>query len=250
MKNSKILVRLIALMMALAMTLALFACGKKDEGAKEDNGSSKTGQQEEQEQQKADYGTGEEMTEAGIASLMDQVAKDSFTFEYKDFMPDEGFASAEIFDVTKDGDTFSAHSYLETGEYVVIKDKAYFISGSAGEVILKYTFGEGPELKEIVWSADGSAHEKWIKDNFTEKAIEGDKAYLKANGDGVSALTKKIEEAAAEKMGVPVELENFLQINDEEGTYEIYKVLDEPEDTEENKFETETIEKGKLKDLK
>lgn len=51
-------------------------------------------------------------------------------------------------------------------------------------------------------------------------------------------------------MGAPVETENLLEIDKEKGTYEIIKTIETGNPADDSyKFDTETIEKGKISDL-
>ena len=163
-----------------------------------------------------------------------------------EYLKDEAFADAEIFGVDRDGDQGTAYAYLYDGEYVVFKDKAYEMSGSAGEVIIKFTYREDDvTLSEIIWSADGDDHENWMKENFPAEALRKAKNYIAYDSNGRSLLGSKVNETVAETMGVPVETENLLMIDTDNETYELIKTIDGNDGT----FDTETLESGNLKDL-
>jgi hypothetical protein len=196
--------------------------------------------------QSGNTGNKDTLDEAGIDALAEQVAADSFDFAYKDFMTDEGYAVIEVFDEERDGDDGKAYVHLDTGEFVVFKDKAYLVSGSSGEAIITFTYGEKPTLKDIEWSADGSDHEKWLEDNFTAKAKEANEKFLASDETAMTDLYKKAEEG----LNVKVETEDLFIADLEAGTYELIKVIESGETAEDYTFDTETLETGKLADLK
>ena len=187
-----------------------------------------------------------ELNDAEMASLMRQVADSDVSRSYGEYLKDEAFADAEVFGIERDGDQGTAYAYLYDGEYVVFKDKAYEMSGSAGEAMIKFVYGEDDvTLSEIIWSADGGEHEKWMKENFPAEALRRAKNYKAYDSNGKSILGSKVNETVEGALGVPVETENLLMIDIDNGTYELIKTMDGNDGT----FDTETLETGKLKDL-
>lgn len=179
-----------------------------------------------------------------LKNLMKQVADSEITKTYTDYLPDETFANAEVFS-DEDG---KAYVYLNTEEYVILNSKAYEMAGSTGEAIIKYTLSdEGITLDKVEWSTDGEDHDEWIEENFSKTALKEWKTYEPYDEDGFLKLHTKMIAKVEEELGVPVERENLLKIDNENGTYEIIKVTESgsPEDGN-YPFGTETIEKGQL----
>ena len=186
-----------------------------------------------------------ELSDAEMESLMEQVAESDVDTLYKDYLKDEAFAVAEVFGVTKDGDQGTAYAYLNEGDYVVLKGKAYNMSGSAGEVIIKFSYTDsGITLTEVVWSADGDLHEGWLKENYPAEYLKKAKAYQSHDSNGSSILGAKLREKAEASLGVPVETDNLLDIDTDKGTYTITKITDKADGT----IDTEIIEQGSLSD--
>jgi hypothetical protein len=195
--------------------------------------------------------TGADDNHAGLSqseydALMKQIADKEITKQYADLLPDEAFAAAKIFGIDED-DQSKAYARLYTAEFVALKDKAYEMSGSAGEVIISFDKSSGePKLVKVEWSADGEDHEAWMEENFPgdyKKALDVyDSIRENANGDLFDEVSKKAEEA----LGVTVEKENLLEIDTDAGTYKIIKTIETGEPGEDYKFETETVEEGKI----
>jgi hypothetical protein len=222
---------IIIALVSIALMVSVTACVKNEQGS---------GEQENTETVKA------ELNDAQLESLMKQVAENDVTKSYGDHLRDEAFANAEVFGIDRDGDRGTVYAYLYDGEYVVLKDKAYEMSGSAGEVIIKFTYGEDDViLSEIIWSADGDDHENWMKENFPAEALRKAKNYKAYDLNGRSILGSKINETVEEALGVPVETENLLMIDTDNGTYELIKTIDGDDGT----FDTETLETGNLENL-
>lgn len=221
----------IVALVSITLVLSIAACAKNE--------------QESGENETAKAVTAE-LSDAEMTSLMKQVAENDVSRSYGDHLKDEVFADAEIFGIDREGDQGTAYAYLYDGEYVVFKDKAYEMSGSAGEVIIKFTYGEDDvTLSEIIWSADGDDHENWMKENFTAEALRKAKSYKAYDSNGRSILGSKVNETAEGALGVPVETENLLMIDIDNGTYELIKTIDGDDGT----FDTETLESGNLNDL-
>ena len=187
------------------------------------------------------------LSDAEYESLMKQVAQKDVDICYDEYLRDEAFAVAEVFGVVRDGDQGTAYAYLNEGDYVVLKGKAYNMSASAGEVILKYSYtDDGVELSEVVWGDQGELLEKWLTENFPAIYLERANAYSPYDVNGKGILEVKLIEKVENAMGVPVETESFLEIDTDKGTYEIWRVKDDHGAT----FDTETMEIGKLEDLR
>ena len=222
---------IIIALVSIALMVSITACAKNEQ---------ESGEQENTETVKA------ELSDAQLESLMKQVAENDVTKSYGDHLRDEAFANAEVFGIDKDGDKGTAYAYLYDGEYVVLKDKAYEMSGSAGEVMIKFIYGKDDvTLSEVIWSADGEMHESWMKENFPAEYLKKAKSYKAHDTNGRSVLGSKLEETVEKVLGVPVESENLLMIDTDKGTYEIIKIIDGDDGT----FDTETLETGNLKEL-
>ena len=234
-KNKKWRV-LIAIISAIALMSVMSACGGGDENAEE-------------ETTEAAAATAE-LTADQMDSLMQQVADQEIEKTYSKYVPDEAFANAEVFGIDRDGDSGTAYVVLDTAEFVAFKGKAYNMSGSQGEAIIKFTYTDDqPKLDEVVWSADGSELEAWVKDNFPEEYYEADQKYEAHDEDGQSKLMKDLYPAVEEVMGVPVDTENILTIDLEGETYELEEVIESTDENGEYQFDTKTIDKGNLSDL-
>ena len=246
--ESKVLKTIVALMMAMVMVLAMAACGQNNDEAP----SEEPEQQEEQEEQEEPASTGPELTDDQIESLLWQISDQDMELRYQEYMPDEGFAEAEIFGINRDGDEGTAYVNLFEGEYVVVDDKAYNVSGASGEAIIKFEYTDDqPKYKETIWSADGGDHDKWMEENFPEEYLKKANEFLANNDEGKSVLGLKADEAAAAELGVPVDDENILEIDDEKGTYQIIKTIETGDPADGTyQFETEVVKEGKLEDLK
>ena len=187
-----------------------------------------------------------ELSDAEMELLMEQIAESDVSISYDEYLKDEAFAVAEFFGVTKDGDKGTAYAYLNEGDYAVLKGKAYNMSGSAGEVIIKFSYTDsGITLTEVVWSADGDLHEDWLKENYPAEFLRKANAYQPYDLIGRSKLGAKLREKAEASLGVPVETDDFLNIDTDKGTYTITKITDNGNGT----VDTEIIEQGSLSDL-
>ncbi len=192
-----------------------------------------------------------ELTEDQMDALLWQISQKEMEPQYKEYIPDECFANAEVYGTERNGNEGVIYAFLNEAEYVVVKDKAYDISGGAGEVIIRFNYtDENPELTEVVWSADGEEHDSWLKENFPKEYYDAAVGFQAYDENGNSNLMKELNEIVAEEMGVPVETENILEVG-EDLNYKISKTIESgsPENGD-YKFDTEVIEKGNLKDLK
>ena len=244
--ESKMIKTIIALMMAMVMVLAMAACGQKQEEAPAEEPE----QQEEQQEEPAS--TGPELTDDQIESLLWQISDQDVELRYQEYMPDEGFAEAEIFGIDREGDEGTAYVNLFEGEYVVVDDKAYNVSASSGEAIIKFEYTDDqPKYKETIWSADGGDHDDWMKENFPPEYLKKSQDFLAQNDEGKSVLGMRNDEAASKELGVPVDDENILEIDDEKKTYQILKTIETGDPADGTyQFDTEVIKEGKLEDLK
>lgn len=226
---------IVTLVMATALLFGFCACGDQDEAA----GGVDDGML-----------SAAELTADDWDGLMWQAADKQAQKEYQKYLPEMAFANAEVFGIDKDGDKGTAYVWLDTREYVAFKDNAYCMTGSAGEAILKFTYGEDKAtLDEIVWSADGGEHDAWLKDNFPAEYLEKQAAYDAHNEDGTNKMEEVFAQQVEEGMGVPVaEADFLLEIDADTGAYELTKVSETGEG-EDYEFNTEVVEKGKLKKL-
>lgn len=187
------------------------------------------------------------LSQAEYDALMKQIAEKEITLGYQGLLPDEAFAAAAIFGIDEEDGESKAYSRLYTSEFVSLKEKAYEMSGSSGEVIIYFDkSGEEPKLKKIEWSADGEDHETWMNENFPADYKKKSDDYNAATDNANNQLFEEVSKKAEESMGVPVETENLLEIDTEKGTYEIIKTIETGEPGVDYKFETETVEEGKL----
>jgi len=232
---------LVAMMMAAVMAFCMTACGSKTEEKAEPKEEPAAEEQE---------STGPELSGEQLDALAQQVADKVIELGYTEVMPDEAYAVLQILDIERNGDDGKAYVYIGASEYVVLKEKAYGMAGSFGEAIVTFTYGDKPTLKDVEWSADGGDHDPWIKDNFTEKAQKADEELLKQTEEGKSPLVDDVNALAAEKLGVPVDTENLLEVDPEKGTYKISKVIESgsPEKGD-YQFSTEVTEEGELSDV-
>ncbi|MBR2779269.1 MAG: hypothetical protein IKD85_03770 [Firmicutes bacterium] len=231
----------IALLLALLVMFAFTACGAEKQPV---------GQSAENEVSASDE-TGSQSLEADMNLIMDQIAEKEMTKSYADVLPDVTLADAELFGIDLEGKNVSAYVWLDQEEYVALKDKAYNMAGSAGEAIIHFTLADnGPELQNVEWSEDGSGHDQWLQDHFPAEYLEKAQAFNPYNEADPDVPHSRLIQKAAEVLGVPVETENLLQIDLENGTYEIIKTIESGSPgTDDYKFETETLEAGNLSDL-
>ena len=189
-------------------------------------------------------GTTVTLSAAETRSLMEQVAKSDVYIEYGDYLKEEAFAVAEVFGVRRDGDRGTAYVYLYEEAFVVLKGKAYSMTGSAGEAIIRFIYTDsGVALSEVEWSADGDLHEDWIKKSFPAEYRKKAKAYQPHDESGILGI--KLREKAAAALGVPVASEDLLEIDTDKGTYKIIKTID----GDNGSFDMKTVEQGRLADL-
>ena len=218
MKHSKLSLTKLFLVftLALAMTMSFAACGSGDDSADID-----------------------------LTSLMEQVAASEQEKSYEDYLTDEVFANCELFG-TEEG---KAYVYLNTAEYVVLNDIAYFMSGGSAPAVISYEESDdGIKLTGVEWCLDGAEQDAWLEENFPEEILAAYNEYEPYDESGFLKLDTKMIAKAEENLGVTVERENFLTIDPETGKYRIYKTIEpETEDPEEYTFDTEVLEEGTLK---
>lgn len=188
---------------------------------------------------------------ADMDDLMKQVAASEITTDYSEYVPNEAFAKAKIFGIRRKGNEGTAYAYLFTGDYAAVKGKAYLRSAGTGEakVYFKYT-DKGPKLTSVEWCDDGVTADKWLSDNFPYIFWIRDRLYVPYEDNGTSKLERSIWKDVEREMKVPVEKEDLLMVDLDEGTYEIVRTIESGETQDDYKFDTETVDKGKLEDLK
>ena len=268
MRNNHVFKILITFSAAAAMTLSLAACGGSGASASSSKAagsaassaapaatsSAAAGSAASSAAPAASSAAASSAASQGVAldldmkTILEQVAKTKEKV-YKDLFKateDQVFASAEVFGLDRTGDTGKMYVFAAVGEYISLKGKAYFVSGMQGEAIFNIEYSNGgANLKSIDWSEDGAGHDKWVKDNFPKAYYEKATAYHPSEDNGKGALMKAIDAEAEKMMGVPVEQKYLINIDMDAKTYEIF-------DTKESgsganyKFETITVEKGKL----
>ena len=224
---------MIAMLLSMVMVFTVTACGDSEPASEEGDSTAVV------------------LTADEIDALMWQISDQEIELSYRDYLPDVGFANAEIFGVDKEGVDGTAYAYLNTAEYVALNGIAYDMSGAQGPAIIRFEYtDDAPTLKEVVWAEDGEGQEAWLEENFPEEYLNALKEYEAYDEDGQSVLSKALIPAVEEEMNVTVETENLLTIDTENGTYEIVKTIESgnPEDGD-YQFDTETIEKGNLSDL-
>ena len=236
---------IIALMLMVVMAVCMTACGKKAEEQPAEEPV-----QETEEQAEPEVSSGPELSEDQMDDLYDQAAAFGWDAKSVDSLPDKIYGHAEPFSIERDGDKGTWYVYLCTAEYVVANGKAYNMSGAAGEAILKFDYtAEGPKLTDVIWSADGTDHDQWVEENFSEEALEYWKNYEPFDEKGKNKLMEYVDAKAEKDLGVPVS-EDLLEINDD-GTYTISKVIESGDPADGTyKFDTEVIDEGKVEDLK
>lgn len=197
--------------------------------------------------------------------LMKQVAEKDISLDYAKFLTDKPFAAASVFDLEENGDQRKAYAWLQTGEFVVVKDKSYRVSGNEGYAVIEYTkTGEDVTLDKITWEDDitnpkmdevgddlytkEKTSDEWVQKNFSIKALRKAKTFYPYEGRKVSSL---LDDKVEEELKVPVEKLNILEIDAEKGTYEISELVEKGNpDDEDYTMEKKVIESGKLEDFK
>lgn len=246
MKNWK---TLIALLMAAVMIFAIAACGIKEEEKPAEEPEQQE-QQEEQEEETEDDGM-VELSEDQMDDLYQQAAEKACEVRYSEYMPDVVVGHAEPFHIEREGDKGTWDVYLGASEYVALDGKAYEVAGSYGEAILKFDYtDDGPKLTDLIWSADGGDHDQWIEENFNKEALENWENFRK-DDEQRDLLIEIVQKNAEDALGVPVEKDLLLEIDESKGTYQIIKTIEsgDPENGDYT-FDTETVKEGKLEDLK
>ena len=228
--------KVIALIMAALMIFAFAACGSKTE-------------EPEQQEENAD-GERVELSEDQMDDLYQQAAEKALEVRYSAYMPDVVVGHAEPFYIEREEDKGTWDVYLGASEYVALDGKAYEVAGSYGEAILKFDYTEdGPVITDLIWSADGGDHDDWIKENFHKEALENWENFRK-DDEQRDLLIEIVEKRAEDALGVPVEKDMLLEIDEGNGTYRVLKTIEsgDPENGD-YEFDTETVKEGRLSDL-
>ena len=233
MKNWKVL---IAIAMAAFMVFAAAACGNKEESKADPD----------------DPANGEmvELSEDQMDDLYQQAADKALEVRYSEYMPEVVVGHAEPFYIEREDDKGTWDVYLGASEYAVLDGKAYEIAGSYGEAILKFDYtDDGPVITDLIWSADGGDHDDWIKENFNKEAIDNWENFRKDDKEK-DLLIEIVQKKAEDALGVPVDTDQLLEIDEGNGTYRLLKTIEsgDPENGD-YKFDTETVKEGKLSDL-
>ena len=189
-------------------------------------------------------------TQSSEDNLMRQVAEHELERGYSRYLPDELIAAANIYGLDWEGNQGTAYASIMACEFVTMKGKAYMMSSTSGEAIIRFNFdGQYPKLEKLEWSRDGMEHDKWLEENFPAEYLKKYKDTLKQKQPGEDAIERKIRKMVKESMDAPIELEDLLEIDQEKGTYEIIRIIEGYDENGEYNFDFDTIEKGSLKDL-
>ena len=183
-------------------------------------------------------------------TLMRQVAEHELERRYSRYLPDELIAGAVFYGIDWDGNLGTAYVNLMAGEFVALKGKAYMMSSTSGEAIIRFNFdGQYPKLMKLEWSSSGVEHDKWIEENFPAEYLEKYKKSELQDPSGENEAEKKIRRIVKETMDVPIEIEDLLEIDLEKETYEIIRIYEGFDEDGEYQFDFDTIDKGSLKDV-
>ena len=156
-----------------------------------------------------------------LESLCGQCADKTLKAGYSKYLPDKVFAELLFFGVENKGTQASADVWLDTGEYVVFRGKAYAMSGFAGEAVITYTLPEG-ELLKIELSEDGEGRDKWVAEHFSKDGLMSRKNLMsRVSYDFKEDFRNKLIDKAEKAFGVPAEREKRLRIDPAKGTWEI-----------------------------
>lgn len=237
MKNRQTWKIFIAILMALVLSTTMAACGDQ-------------GQEDESVERESSVSMDSELSQPEMDALMSQVAESETNKGYEAYVPDEVFANAEVFGIDREENEGIAYVWLNTAEYVAVKGKAYEMSGSSGEAIIYFEYTEdGTKLTKVEWSADGNLHDDWIKERFPKEYLNKHESFHAYDTNGRNKLGTELIEKVEQVMGVPVETENLLNIDPEQGTYEIIKTIETGEPGEDYQFNTEVIDQGSLSQI-
>ena len=179
---------------------------------------------------------------AGMMSTLPAMADDAGM--------DELIAAAEVFGIDWNGDQGTAYVSLMVCEFVALKGKAYLMSSTSGEAIIRFVFdGQYPKFVKLEWSRSGTEHDKWIEEKFPAKYLEEYKKSKMQDLPGENEIEKQIRKAVKELMDVPIEIEDLLEIDLEKETYEIIRIYEGFDENGEYQFDFDTIDKGSLNEV-
>ena len=237
MKNRQIMKMILAILLTIVLSVSMAACGNQE-------------QQIESAETESSVTMDSELNHTEMDSLMSQVAESEIQKRYEAYVPDEAFANAEVFGIDRNENEGIAYVLLNTAEYAAVKGKAYLMGGSSGEAIIHFEYTEdGTKLTKIDWSADGNIHDDWIKENFPKEYLKKHDSYEAFDENGKNKLGTELIKKVEQVMGVPVETENLLNIDLDQGTYEIIKTTETGEPGEDYQFNTEVIDQGSLSQI-
>ena len=189
-------------------------------------------------------------TKSSEDTLMRQVAEHELERRYSRYLPDELVAAAKIYGIDWDGEKGTAYASIMACEFVALKGNAYMMSSISGEAILRFVYdGQYPKLLKLEWSANGGEHDKWIEDNFPAEYMDEYRNFQQEDQNGEDEVELRIREKVKELMGVPIEIEDLLEINPDDETYEIVRIYEGYDEKGEYQFDFDTIDKGSLKGL-
>ncbi len=180
-------------------------------------------------------------------SLCRQCAAKTLEAGYLKYLPDKVLAELLFFDVENKVTEASACVWLDAGEYVAFKGRAYLMSGFAGEAVITYTLPEGRLLK-VELSEDGADHDKWIEEHFTKDAVMSREGMLsRSSYDLKEDVGNRLAQKAEKALGVPVEKDNLLEIDRDTGKYKLIETIESGDTPDTYKFDTRVLEEGTLK---
>ncbi len=177
--------------------------------------------------------------------VLEQCAEKEMKEKYSLFLPDRLVANTKAFgskltQKTPFVERYSVFVLLDLQEYVVFKAKACPMSHRQGEAIIDYEVRRsGSVLKGIEWCPEGKEPETWLRERFPESNPGDISRYERLLRQGKEEpLARQTDRVARELLGVPVERERALTINQQNGDYEL---------SETTGAETKIVEKGVLK---
>lgn len=143
---------------------------------------------------------------------------DDFEWEDREFINSAVASSLDIFGISGFGNKMTVYAYLSEGLYIEAKGKGYEISGGLSEIMadikvkgdnveIVKKYGDGVSTMETLSEMPLRYRCKW--GIYTSLNLE-QVLHLRTNG------------IAEEKLGVPVDSQNTLSIDQERGIYMIY----------------------------
>ena len=181
----------------------------------------------------------ERITDEQLESLSDQLAEREETYYDAYFPDDKVFADIHAYGAARREGSLMIYADAADGQYIKLNGKAYNVSGIVGPCVL-YAKKEGDNiiLDKVVYPEDGELFAESLRELFPLRYYI---RLLFKNGEhlGMEYSEHKLSDKVYEEWGVEVS-EDLLEIDEEKKTYTITRV------TNDNPFEIEIIEEGKL----